>query len=103
AGTVLGAGTQTLSVTFTPSDTTDYNTATATVTLIVDKATPTLTWTNPTDIVYGTAVGGTQLDATANVPGTFAYSPDVGAVLGAGTQTFSLPFPPTASTAYNTP
>ena len=27
AGTVLGVGSQTLSVTFTPSDTTDYNTA----------------------------------------------------------------------------
>jgi pimeloyl-ACP methyl ester carboxylesterase len=35
AGTVLGAGPQTLSVTFTPTDTTDYTVATATVQLIV--------------------------------------------------------------------
>jgi large repetitive protein len=35
AGTVLAAGTQTLSVTFTPNDATDYATATATVTITV--------------------------------------------------------------------
>jgi hypothetical protein len=39
SGAVLGAGKQTLSVTFTPTDTTDYNTATATVTLTVSQAT----------------------------------------------------------------
>ena len=35
-GTVLGAGSQTLSVTFTPTDTIDYTTATATTTITVD-------------------------------------------------------------------
>src|SRR5262249_32108539 len=30
-------------------------------------------WANPADIVYGTALSGTQLDATANVSGTFTY------------------------------
>ena len=41
AGTVLNAGTgQTLSVTFTPTDTTDYTTATATATINVAQATP---------------------------------------------------------------
>ena len=38
SGTVLTAGTHTLSVTFTPTDTTDYTTATATVQLTVNKA-----------------------------------------------------------------
>jgi hypothetical protein len=47
AGTVLNAGTQTLSVTFTPTDLTDYTTATVTVPLVVNKAT---TATNFTDI-----------------------------------------------------
>ena len=37
-GTVLQAGIQTLSVTFTPTDTTDYTTATATVTVNVSPA-----------------------------------------------------------------
>jgi hypothetical protein len=41
-GTVLSAGTQTLSVTLTPTDTTDYNTATATVQLTVNQTTPTI-------------------------------------------------------------
>jgi hypothetical protein len=36
AGTVLGFGSQTLSVLFTPTDTTDYNTATGPVLLTVD-------------------------------------------------------------------
>ena len=37
-------------------------------------ATPTITWANPADITYGTALGATQLDATASVAGTFAYT-----------------------------
>ena len=79
SGTVLHAGTgQTLSVSFTPTDTTDYNTATATATINVDKAMPTITWANPADITYGTALGAIQLDATASVPGTFTYTPALG-------------------------
>ena len=42
AGTVLTVGQQRLSVTFTPTDTTDYTTGTATVTLTVIPATPTM-------------------------------------------------------------
>jgi putative cofactor-binding repeat protein len=38
AGTVLNVGSQTLSVTFTPADTTDYTTATQTVTFVVNPA-----------------------------------------------------------------
>ncbi len=38
AGTIEPVGTDTLSVTFTPTDTTDYKTATATVQLVVDTA-----------------------------------------------------------------
>ncbi|MGB0064190.1 MAG: chitobiase/beta-hexosaminidase C-terminal domain-containing protein, partial [Terracidiphilus sp.] len=40
AGTVLPAGRQTLNVTFTPSDATDYTTATKSVSLTVNLATP---------------------------------------------------------------
>jgi len=39
AGTVLGAGQQTLTATFTPTDSANYTTATATITLTVSKAT----------------------------------------------------------------
>ena len=68
-------------MTFTPTDTTDYTTATASASINVKQATPTITWSNPADITYGTALSGTQLDATANVPGTFAYTPASGTVL----------------------
>jgi hypothetical protein len=42
------------------------------------------------------------LDATANVAGTFAYTPPAGTVLAAGTQTLSVTFTPTDPAAYNT-
>src|SRR5208282_1461961 len=96
-GTILAAGNnQTLSVLFTPTDTTDYTTASATATINVLQATPTISWANPGNIVYGTALSTTQLDASASVPGTFVYSPAAGTILGAGTgQTLSVAFTPT--------
>jgi len=95
AGTILGVGTQTLSVVFTPNDTTDYSNTSATVQLSVTKAPTTITWANPAAIVYGTPLSATQLNAAANVPGTFVYTPAAGAVLGVGTQTLSVVFTPT--------
>jgi YVTN family beta-propeller protein len=54
-----------------------------------------ITWNNPAAITYGTPLGSAQLNATANVPGTFAYSPAAGAVLNAGNgQTLSVTFTP---------
>ena len=70
AGTVLGAGSQTLSVTFTPTDTSDYKIASADTTIAVAQATPTITWAAPAGIVYGTALTAAQLDATSTVAGT---------------------------------
>jgi hypothetical protein len=99
-GVVLGAGSHTLGVTFTPSDTTDYATAVANVIIEVNRAAPVITWSAPAAITYGTALTGTQLNASANVPGTFAYSPAAGAVLNAGTQPLSVVFTPTDSANY---
>jgi O-glycosyl hydrolase len=103
AGQVLAAGNQSLSVTFTPTDATDYTTAAASVTLAVSKVTPAITWTAPAGITYGTALSATQLDATSNVPGTFAYSPAAGQIPVAGSQNLSVTFTPTDATDYNTP
>jgi hypothetical protein len=107
AGTVLGVGTHTLSVTFTPTDLVTYTVATGTVTLLVNQATPTLTWTPAVGtITYGTPLGASQLNAVATgvagaaVPGTFAYTPANGAVLGAGTQNLSVVFTPTDAVDY---
>jgi VCBS repeat-containing protein len=102
-GTVMTAGPdQTISVTFTPTDTTDFTTASGSVTLNVLKATPTITWSQPSDIAYGRALDSTQLDATASVPGTFTYTPSPGTVLSAGAnQTLSVSFQPDDATNYN--
>ena len=96
----MGAGTQTLSVTFTPADTTDFTSATVTTTLVVNKATPVITWATPAGITYGTALSATHLDATASVPGTLTYTPASGAVLTAGSQTLSVTLVPTDTTDY---
>ena len=108
AGAVLNAGAaQTLSTTFTPTDTVHYNTVTATATINVAKATPVITWANPADIVYGTALSGTQLNATAtgisgSLAGTFVYAPAAGTMLNAGTaQTLNVTFTPTDTANYN--
>src|SRR5262245_33181953 len=65
------------------------------------RVTPTITWSNPASIVYGTALGATQLNATASVPGTFTYTPAAGTILKAGSgQTLSVSFTPTDTTDY---
>jgi hypothetical protein len=68
----------------------------------VSQLTPTITWSTPASITYGTPLSSTQLDATASVPGTFVYSPAAGTVLGAGTQTLNVTFTPTDTTDYTT-
>lgn len=66
------------------------------------KATPVITWSNPANITYGTALNGAQLNATANVPGAFVYTPAAGAILNAGNaQTLHAAFTPTDAANYN--
>jgi hypothetical protein len=66
------------------------------------KVAPTITWPTPVPIAYGTPLSGTQLDASANVAGTFVYTPPAGTVLGAGSQTLSVLFTPTDTVDYTT-
>jgi hypothetical protein len=87
AGSILSAGTHSLTVTFTSSSG-NYTGASSTVDIVVGKVTPVITWANPAGITYGTALSATQLNASANVAGTFAYSPAAGAVISVGTQPF---------------
>ena len=79
----------------------DYS-GTATGTLTINQATPTITWATPAAITYGTALSAAQLDASSTVAGTFAYTPTSGTVLGAGSQTLSVTFTPTDTTDYTT-
>jgi RHS repeat-associated protein len=67
----------------------------------VSPGTPAITWPTPADIPFGTALGATQLDATASVPGTFVYTPASSAVIDAGNnQTLSVTFTPRDTTDY---
>jgi Flp pilus assembly CpaE family ATPase len=102
AGNVLAAGTHTLTATFTPSDSSKYMPTQATTTLVIAKAMPTITWPKPASITYGTALSATQLNATASVPGTFAYAFAAGDVLSAGVQTLTVTFTPSDATKYAT-
>lgn len=68
AGTTPAAGSDTLSVTFTPTDTTDYNTATATVTLTV--AGFSLTENNGVSSQQVTAGGAATFNLTVSPVGS---------------------------------
>jgi gliding motility-associated-like protein len=103
-GAVLNAGVgQTLSTNFTPGDLTNYHVVTGFEVLItVEKATPFVSWVTPGDILYGTPLGGDQLNASSNVAGSFVYTPPAGTLLAVGfNQTLSVSFYPTNSTDYN--
>jgi hypothetical protein len=100
AGTMLKAGTQTLSVVFTPTDTKTYSSGTATVQLSVAQATPTISWPAPAAIVQGTALSSLQLDAAASVPGSFTYNPAAGTVPEAGTLQLAAAFSPSDTIDY---
>src|SRR5206468_2465279 len=78
-----------------------YGPSIASADLIVEKLTPLVTWATPDAIVYGTALDATQLNATANVPGAFFYSPPAGAILpvGAG-QVLTVQFVPADAAIY---
>jgi len=102
AGAVLDAGTQTLKVSFTPDDTTDYIASTGSVQLQVTQATPVITWNAPAAITYGTMLSASQLNAKASTTGTFTYSPAAGTVLGAGLQNLTVSFAPANPVNYTT-
>jgi len=70
--------------------------------LTVTQAVPILTWAQPASIVYGTLLGATQLDAVANVPGAFTYTPAANTALHVGThQLLSVSFTPSDVTDYS--
>jgi uncharacterized protein (TIGR02145 family) len=84
-GTLLNAGaSQNLKVDFTPSDLDHYKLTSKTIPINVLKREPIITWANPEDIFLPTPLSAVQLNATADVPGTFTYAPLSGKVLSIG-------------------
>jgi cyclophilin family peptidyl-prolyl cis-trans isomerase len=101
-GTQPSAGNSTHAVIFTPTDTVNYTIASGNVTVRVLQATPSLNWSTPAAIAYGTALGASQLNATANIAGNFTFTPAAGTVLPAGNHTLNVVFTPTDSGNYTT-
>ena len=68
----------------------NYTVTNAGNTLTISPANQTITWADPAGITYGTALSGTQLNATVagvsggSAPGVLTYSPVSGTVLNAG-------------------
>ncbi len=107
-GDTLPTGTNSLSVAFTPTDASNYNSNTGTNSILVDnlKQVVTIIWNTPSPIDYGTALSGTQLNATAEdsignpVAGTFIYVPPIGTILSAGIRVLRCLFQPIDSATY---
>ena len=102
----LAVGPHTISATYVSTDPNEYpgSSSTVNVTVTVGKIVPNINWTAPASIVYGTALGATQLSATATdpttgltVPGTLTYVPNAGTILPVGTTTLAVTFAPLAS------
>ena len=101
--TAPNAGTNNQGVTFTPTDMANYNPATDTVSVVVAKATPTIT-APPTvsALMQGQALSAATLSGgTASVPGSFAFTTP-STVPAVGTSSQSVTFTPTDSANYNT-
>jgi sugar lactone lactonase YvrE len=65
-----------------------------TQTFTVGKAIPYVTWPNPGNLAAGTPLTVAQLNASANVAGTFSYDIPLGTVLPAGAQSVGVTFTP---------
>ncbi len=96
----LGAGSHTVSAVYSGDTTYAGSLGTVSGGVVVRGPVP-ITWAAPSSIVAGTPLGASQLNATATVPGTFAYTPSAGTVLGVGnSQTLAVTFTPTDLTDF---
>jgi hypothetical protein len=115
SASVLTAGSYTIIATFTPTNQSLYNTATASITYTVMQVVPVITWTpSATTQVYGTAIGAGVLDATisGSQTGAFTYTAKTASgspfaitstsLLAAGSYTLTTTYTPTDTTDYQT-
>jgi uncharacterized repeat protein (TIGR02543 family) len=100
--TAPGVGTASQAVTFTPTDATDYNPVSGTVSVTVAKAAPSVTvWPTASAITYGQTLAASALSGgTASVGGSFAFTSPTTAP-GVGTASQAVKFTPTDTTDYN--
>jgi len=99
----LNAGTYSFTSVY-GGDATHASVTSAAFAFIISPIAPTVSWT-PTlaTLPYGAALTAAQLDAvaaglaSANVPGTFTYTPALGSILTTGTHTLSVTFTPSST------
>ena len=103
SSTAPGAGSASQGVTFTPTDTANYNTATGTASVTVNKATPTVTpWPTASAIIYGQTLASSTLSGgSASVAGSFAWTTPTTAP-NVGTASQDVTFTPTDTANYTT-
>jgi len=101
--TAPNVGTAAQSVTFTPTDSSNYGTVTGSVSVNVTKATPSVTtWPTASNITYEQTLAASTLSGGAASPaGTFAFTTPATAP-NAGTAPQSVTFTPTDSSNYDT-
>ena len=76
-------------------------TGSTTGTLVINKATPVLSWSTPSSITSDSPLSESQLNATAlGLDGVFTYTPPLGTLLPAGTQALSVSFTPLDTSNY---
>lgn len=92
--TSLAAGEQELSVVFTPDDLLQYAPTKMCQRIVVRRAVPVVQWTPLASLAHGDYLDKQHLNAQADIPGTFSYHPELGAVLPVGEQTLSCVFTP---------
>ena len=100
---ISSAGKYTYSAKYTPTDTTNYNSVTRSITVTVNKATPTIKST-ATSATYAPSLtlANVSLPNTAgNTIGSWAWSNSSTAISNAGTYTYSAKYTPTDTTNYN--
>jgi hypothetical protein len=103
AGSILGVGNVLLNASFTPNNIITYNSTTANTTLIITKARPTLTSTNPSPMVYGIPLTSSDFTIIVTNPqnqsnitsnGTITYSPSLPRIFNVGNSNITATFTP---------
>ena len=100
---ISSAGKYTYSAKYTPTDTTNYNSVTKSVTVTVNKATPTIKST-ATSATYAPSLTLAKIslpNTAGNTIGSWAWSNSSTAISNAGTYTYSAKYTPTDTTNYN--
>ena len=99
----VGAGTYSNALRAVFAGTASYAHSSARADVVVEKAAIQINWPAPSPIVYGTPLGAAQLNASASVAGSFAYSPGFNTVLAAGSgRALSATFTPSDTRNYTT-